>query len=162
MTITVAVNFSSCLFFMSSPEAPALANGNAAKVTESNSLKLGMIPKGMPSTVVPCVTEGSLANGLPNGHVMPPLDSPFAGYIIAIHRKMVRTAGWAKDGDKIISASRLVKVYIMLISKQCVISVCFVDAGRVILPVQSEEPPQPVWDAVDCAVYSPHQDQGPV
>uniref|UniRef100_A0A8C7JGE0 ubiquitinyl hydrolase 1 n=1 Tax=Oncorhynchus kisutch TaxID=8019 RepID=A0A8C7JGE0_ONCKI len=71
-------------------EAPALANGNAAKVTEINSLKLGMIPKGMPSTVVPCVTEGSHANGLPNGHVMPPLDSTFAGYIIAIHRKMMR------------------------------------------------------------------------
>ncbi|XP_041750795.2 ubiquitin carboxyl-terminal hydrolase 32-like isoform X1 [Coregonus clupeaformis] len=71
-------------------EAPALANGNAAMVTERNSLKLGLIPKGMPSTVVPCVTEGSLANGLPNGHVMPPLDSPFSGYIIAIHRKMMR------------------------------------------------------------------------
>lgn len=125
-------------------------------------MNLGLIPKGMPSTVVPCGTEGSLADGLPDGPAVLPSDSPFTGYIITIHRKMVRTAGWAKDGEKISSASRLVKVYIMLISKQCVISVCFVDAGRVILPVQSEEPPQPVWDAVDCAVYSPHQDQGPV
>uniref|UniRef100_A0A673YSY8 Ubiquitin carboxyl-terminal hydrolase 32 n=1 Tax=Salmo trutta TaxID=8032 RepID=A0A673YSY8_SALTR len=68
--------------------SPTQTDGDGIPIC--NSLKLGMIPKGMPSTVVPCVTEGSLANGLPNGHVLPPLDSPFAGYIIAIHRKMMR------------------------------------------------------------------------
>uniref|UniRef100_A0A8C7II90 Ubiquitin carboxyl-terminal hydrolase 32 n=1 Tax=Oncorhynchus kisutch TaxID=8019 RepID=A0A8C7II90_ONCKI len=55
-----------------------------------NSLNLGLIPKGMPSTVVPCGTEGSLANGLPDGPVVLPSDSPFTGYIITIHRKMMR------------------------------------------------------------------------
>ncbi|XP_071030491.1 ubiquitin carboxyl-terminal hydrolase 32-like [Oncorhynchus clarkii lewisi] len=71
-------------------EAQALAYGNATMVTDSNSLNLGLIPKGMPSTVVPCGTEGSLANGLPDGPVVLPSDSPFTGYIITIHRKMMR------------------------------------------------------------------------
>ncbi|KAL0994176.1 hypothetical protein UPYG_G00118780 [Umbra pygmaea] len=70
--------------------APAIANGNATMVTDSDPLKLGLAPKGMPSTVVPCGTESSLTNGLPNGHAVPPLNSPFTGYIIAIHRKMMR------------------------------------------------------------------------
>ncbi|KAM9539555.1 ubiquitin carboxyl-terminal hydrolase 32-like isoform 1-T1 [Salvelinus alpinus] len=71
-------------------EAQALAYGNATMVADSNSLNLGLIPKGMPSTVVPCGTEGSLANGLPDGPEVLPSDSPFTGYIITIHRKMMR------------------------------------------------------------------------
>ncbi|KAJ7995851.1 hypothetical protein DPEC_G00231010 [Dallia pectoralis] len=67
-----------------------LANGNVTMVPDINPLSLGLIPEGMPSTMVPCGTEGSHANGLPNGHTVPPLDSPFTGYIIAIHRKMMR------------------------------------------------------------------------
>jgi len=43
----------------------------------------------MPSTVVPCTPEKPLANGIPNGHAVPVQDSPFIGYIIAMHRKMV-------------------------------------------------------------------------
>uniref|UniRef100_A0A8B9KYV4 ubiquitinyl hydrolase 1 n=1 Tax=Astyanax mexicanus TaxID=7994 RepID=A0A8B9KYV4_ASTMX len=54
------------------------------------SLRLDIIPKGMPNTVVPCSTDGSPANGLPNGHIMTPPTGPFTGYIIAIHRKMMR------------------------------------------------------------------------
>uniref|UniRef100_A0A4W5K153 Ubiquitin carboxyl-terminal hydrolase 32 n=1 Tax=Hucho hucho TaxID=62062 RepID=A0A4W5K153_9TELE len=76
--------------FLCAFEIPVSGVSTSVVSSPTNSLKLGMIPKGMPSTVVPCVTEGSLSNGLPNGHVMPPLDSPFAGYIIAIHRKMMR------------------------------------------------------------------------
>uniref|UniRef100_A0A673Y869 Ubiquitin carboxyl-terminal hydrolase 32 n=1 Tax=Salmo trutta TaxID=8032 RepID=A0A673Y869_SALTR len=56
----------------------------------------GLISNGMPSTVVHCreTTERSLANGglgVPNGHVCPVQDSPLIGYIIAMHRKMMRT-----------------------------------------------------------------------
>uniref|UniRef100_A0A671LES1 Ubiquitin carboxyl-terminal hydrolase 32 n=1 Tax=Sinocyclocheilus anshuiensis TaxID=1608454 RepID=A0A671LES1_9TELE len=53
--------------------------------------KTGLIPNGMPSTVVPCTPEKPLANGIPNGHAVPMQDSPFIGYIIAMHRKMMRT-----------------------------------------------------------------------
>ncbi|EMP37715.1 Ubiquitin carboxyl-terminal hydrolase 32 [Chelonia mydas] len=47
-----------------------------------------LIPNGMPNTVVPCGTENNLANGMMNGHVSLLSDSPFIGYIIAVHRKM--------------------------------------------------------------------------
>uniref|UniRef100_A0A8D0G4G2 Ubiquitin carboxyl-terminal hydrolase 32 n=1 Tax=Sphenodon punctatus TaxID=8508 RepID=A0A8D0G4G2_SPHPU len=50
-----------------------------------------LIPNGMPNTVVPCGTENGLANGMVNGHVSLLADSPFIGYIIAVHRKMMRT-----------------------------------------------------------------------
>uniref|UniRef100_A0A8C7K192 ubiquitinyl hydrolase 1 n=1 Tax=Oncorhynchus kisutch TaxID=8019 RepID=A0A8C7K192_ONCKI len=51
--------------------------------------KPGLISNGMPSSMVHCreTTERSLANG----HVSPVQDSPFIGYIIAMHRKMMRT-----------------------------------------------------------------------
>uniref|UniRef100_A0ACB8EC46 Ubiquitin carboxyl-terminal hydrolase 32 n=2 Tax=Sphaerodactylus townsendi TaxID=933632 RepID=A0ACB8EC46_9SAUR len=50
-----------------------------------------LIPNGVPNTVVPCRTENGLSNGVVNGHRPSPSDSPFIGYIIAIHRKMMRT-----------------------------------------------------------------------
>lgn len=63
-----------------------MANGTAGNNHIGNS---NLIPNGMPSTVVPCSPEKPLANGIPNGHAVPVLDSPFIGYIIAMHRKMV-------------------------------------------------------------------------
>uniref|UniRef100_A0A8C7G5A8 Ubiquitin carboxyl-terminal hydrolase n=1 Tax=Oncorhynchus kisutch TaxID=8019 RepID=A0A8C7G5A8_ONCKI len=53
--------------------------------------KPGLIPIGMPSAVVPCreATQRALVN---EGLRVPPVqDSPFIGYIIAMHRKMIRT-----------------------------------------------------------------------
>ncbi|NWX88929.1 UBP32 hydrolase, partial [Nothoprocta ornata] len=51
-----------------------------------------LIPNGMPNTVVPCGTErNNLANWTLNGHVPLLSDSPCTGYIIAVHRKMMRT-----------------------------------------------------------------------
>lgn len=50
------------------------------------------LANGMPSTVVPSASEKSLADGIPNGHATPVQDSPFIGYIIAMHRKMVTDA----------------------------------------------------------------------
>uniref|UniRef100_A0A673LCE2 Ubiquitin carboxyl-terminal hydrolase 32 n=1 Tax=Sinocyclocheilus rhinocerous TaxID=307959 RepID=A0A673LCE2_9TELE len=69
-------------------EKPPMANGTAGN---NNIGKTGLIPNGMPSTVVPCTPEKPLANGIPNGHAVPMQDSPFIGYIIAMHRKMMRT-----------------------------------------------------------------------
>ncbi len=72
---------------MSLLEKPPVANGTAGN---NHIGKSGLIPNGMPSTVVPCTPEKPLANGIPNGHAVPVQDSPFIGYIIAMHRKMVR------------------------------------------------------------------------
>ncbi|KAM8854577.1 ubiquitin carboxyl-terminal hydrolase 32 isoform 2-T2 [Synchiropus picturatus] len=49
-----------------------------------------LIPNGGPSLAA-CSPETPLANGVANGHVTPVQDSPFTGYIIAMHRKMMRT-----------------------------------------------------------------------
>uniref|UniRef100_A0AAZ3RVU9 ubiquitinyl hydrolase 1 n=1 Tax=Oncorhynchus tshawytscha TaxID=74940 RepID=A0AAZ3RVU9_ONCTS len=73
-----------------------MANGVAVTVEGHPAGKPGLIPIGMPSAVVPCreATQRALVNeGLrvPNGHVPPVQDSPFIGYIIAMHRKMIRT-----------------------------------------------------------------------
>uniref|UniRef100_A0A8B9JRT3 Ubiquitin carboxyl-terminal hydrolase 32 n=1 Tax=Astyanax mexicanus TaxID=7994 RepID=A0A8B9JRT3_ASTMX len=67
-----------------------MVNGIAGN---SHAEKPGLIPNanGMPSTVVPSASEKSLTNGIPNGHITPVQDSPFIGYIIAMHRKMMRT-----------------------------------------------------------------------
>ncbi|XP_041733826.1 ubiquitin carboxyl-terminal hydrolase 32 isoform X3 [Coregonus clupeaformis] len=73
-----------------------MANGVAVAAKGHPAGKPGLIPNGMPSAVVPCgqTTERGLVNGrvgVPNGHVSPVQDSPFIGYIIAMHRKMMRT-----------------------------------------------------------------------
>uniref|UniRef100_A0A673Y7D4 Ubiquitin carboxyl-terminal hydrolase 32 n=1 Tax=Salmo trutta TaxID=8032 RepID=A0A673Y7D4_SALTR len=73
-----------------------MANGVAVAAKARPDGKPGLISNGMPSTVVHCreTTERSLANGglgVPNGHVCPVQDSPLIGYIIAMHRKMMRT-----------------------------------------------------------------------
>nr|XP_046152260.1 ubiquitin carboxyl-terminal hydrolase 32-like [Oncorhynchus gorbuscha] len=62
---------------------------NGVGVAAHPDAKPGLISNGMPSTMVHCreTTERSLANG----HVSPAQDSPFIGYIIAMHRKMMRT-----------------------------------------------------------------------
>uniref|UniRef100_A0A6I8P7Z4 Ubiquitin carboxyl-terminal hydrolase 32 n=1 Tax=Ornithorhynchus anatinus TaxID=9258 RepID=A0A6I8P7Z4_ORNAN len=50
-----------------------------------------LLPNGMPNTVVPCGTEKTFSNGMVNGHATILPGSPFIGYIIAVHRKMMRT-----------------------------------------------------------------------
>lgn len=64
-----------------------IANGSAANGQLVN--KPILIPNGGPSTMVPCSPETPLANGVVNGHITPVQESPFIGYIIAMHRKMV-------------------------------------------------------------------------
>ncbi|KAM6946311.1 ubiquitin carboxyl-terminal hydrolase 32 [Aplochiton taeniatus] len=67
---------------------PIMVNGSTA----NGHLGIpALIPNGMPSTLVPCGPEKPLANGTANGHITPVQDSPFIGYIIAMHRKMMRS-----------------------------------------------------------------------
>ncbi|MEE6469526.1 hypothetical protein FKM82_008661 [Ascaphus truei] len=67
------------------------ANGPHSLASNGGLSRPTIIPNGMPNTVVPCGTEKNLGNGVLNGHVSVQPDSPFIGYIIAIHRKMMRT-----------------------------------------------------------------------
>lgn len=69
-----------------------IANGSAANGHLVN--KPILIPNGGPSTMVPCSPETPLANGVVNGHITPVQESPFIGYIIAMHRKMVSSSIW--------------------------------------------------------------------
>ncbi|OXB64883.1 hypothetical protein ASZ78_009764 [Callipepla squamata] len=67
------------------------ANGAPNVMMNGDLPKPTLIPNGMPNTVVPCGTERNLANWTLNGHVPLLSDSPCTGYIIAVHRKMMRT-----------------------------------------------------------------------
>nr|XP_030859280.2 ubiquitin carboxyl-terminal hydrolase 6 [Gorilla gorilla gorilla] len=73
--------------FSSSPST----NGMFTLTTNGDLPKPIFIPNGMPNTVVPCGTEKNFTNGMVNGHMPSLPDSPFTGYIIAVHRKMMRT-----------------------------------------------------------------------
>ncbi|KAM3615781.1 uncharacterized protein V6R79_007674 [Siganus canaliculatus] len=77
---------------LSSPtltEITPIANGST--LNENLDSKPVIIPNGGPSTLVPCSPDSPQANGVANGHITPVQDSPFIGYIIAMHRKMMRT-----------------------------------------------------------------------
>lgn len=71
-----------------SSDLTPIANGSAGDQSLAN--KPVLIPNGGPSTVVSCSPETPLPNGVANGHITPVQESPFIGYIIAMHRKMVR------------------------------------------------------------------------
>uniref|UniRef100_A0A2K5J2U0 ubiquitinyl hydrolase 1 n=1 Tax=Colobus angolensis palliatus TaxID=336983 RepID=A0A2K5J2U0_COLAP len=73
--------------FSSSPST----NGMFTLTTNGDLPRPIFIPNGMPNTVVPCGTEKNFTNGMVNGHMSSLPDSPFTGYIIAVHRKMMRT-----------------------------------------------------------------------
>lgn len=64
-----------------------MANGSAPNGHLDN--KPVLIPNGG-HTMSTCIAESPLANGVANGHITPVQESPFIGYIIAMHRKMVR------------------------------------------------------------------------
>ncbi|XP_045580826.1 ubiquitin carboxyl-terminal hydrolase 32 isoform X6 [Salmo salar] len=68
-----------------------MANGVAVTAEGHLAGKPGLIPNGVPSAVVPCreAAERALVDG--GLWVSPVQDSPFIGYIIAMHRKMMRT-----------------------------------------------------------------------
>ncbi|XP_014110457.1 PREDICTED: ubiquitin carboxyl-terminal hydrolase 32 isoform X3 [Pseudopodoces humilis] len=72
------------------PTGPS-ANGAPTILMNGDVAKPSLIPNGMPNTVVPCGTERSPPSWTLNGHVPSLCDSPCTGYIIAVHRKMMRT-----------------------------------------------------------------------
>ncbi|XP_033968941.1 ubiquitin carboxyl-terminal hydrolase 32 isoform X1 [Trematomus bernacchii] len=99
--VRLSVNGFLCAFEIPVPGSPTslcsptltdetpIANGSAPNGDLGN--KPVLIPNGGPSTVVPYNPETPFANGVSNGHITPMQESPFIGYIIAMHRKMMRT-----------------------------------------------------------------------
>ncbi|XP_054901475.1 ubiquitin carboxyl-terminal hydrolase 32 isoform X4 [Poeciliopsis prolifica] len=59
--------------------------------TKGSAATRHLIANGGPGTLIPSSPETPLVNGVANGHMSPMQDSPFIGYIIAMHRKMMRT-----------------------------------------------------------------------
>ncbi|XP_016852445.2 ubiquitin carboxyl-terminal hydrolase 32 isoform X1 [Anolis carolinensis] len=76
------------------------ANGVIGGLMNGDLPRSTLIPNGMPNTVVPCRMENGLSNAMPNGHALSPSDSPFTGYIIAVHRKMMRTEMYFLSAQK--------------------------------------------------------------
>uniref|UniRef100_A0A671VHG1 Ubiquitin carboxyl-terminal hydrolase 32 n=1 Tax=Sparus aurata TaxID=8175 RepID=A0A671VHG1_SPAAU len=99
--VRLSVNGFLCAFEVPVPGSPTslssptltdvtpIANGSTVNGNVSNMPLL--IPNGGPSSMVPCSPDTPLGNGIANGHITPVQESPFIGYIIAMHRKMVRT-----------------------------------------------------------------------
>ncbi|KAM9852934.1 ubiquitin carboxyl-terminal hydrolase 32 [Aulostomus maculatus] len=98
--VRLSVNGFLCAFEIPVPGSPTslisptltditpVANGSAHNGHMDN--KPLLIPNGGP-TMMTSSPETPLANGVTNGHLIPLQDSPFIGYIIAMHRKMMRT-----------------------------------------------------------------------
>ncbi|XP_023008154.1 ubiquitin carboxyl-terminal hydrolase 32 isoform X1 [Maylandia zebra] len=94
--VRLSVNGFLCAFEVPVPGSPTslssptltditpIANNTAANGHVGS--KLDLIPNGGP-----CSPETPLTNGVANGHITPVHESPFIGYIIAMHRKMMRT-----------------------------------------------------------------------
>ncbi|XP_032364204.1 ubiquitin carboxyl-terminal hydrolase 32 isoform X6 [Etheostoma spectabile] len=98
--VRLSVNGFLCAFEIPVPGSPTslssptltditpIANCSAANGDLGS--KTVLIPNGGPSTMVPFNPESPLENGVANGHITPVQESPFIGYIIAMHRKMMR------------------------------------------------------------------------
>ncbi|XP_034723890.1 ubiquitin carboxyl-terminal hydrolase 32 isoform X10 [Etheostoma cragini] len=82
------------LSILSSPRSLPLLDitpvANCSAANGDLGSKTVLIPNGGPSTMVPFNPESPLDNGVANGHITPVQESPFIGYIIAMHRKMMR------------------------------------------------------------------------
>lgn len=76
------------LFLFILEDTTPIANGSVPNGYLVN--KSSLIPNGGPSTIVDSSSETSVNSGVANGHITPVQESPFIGYIIAMHRKMVR------------------------------------------------------------------------
>uniref|UniRef100_A0AAY4DKB7 ubiquitinyl hydrolase 1 n=1 Tax=Denticeps clupeoides TaxID=299321 RepID=A0AAY4DKB7_9TELE len=96
--VRLSANGFLCAFEIPVPGSPTsvMSPAQTGEVVKSTSLPNGhafnghigkptLIPNG-----TPCTPE-RLTNGIPNGHVVPVQDNPVSGYIIAMHRKMMRT-----------------------------------------------------------------------
>ncbi|XP_023206770.1 ubiquitin carboxyl-terminal hydrolase 32 isoform X3 [Xiphophorus maculatus] len=93
--VRLSVNGFLCAFEVPVPGSPtSLSSPTLTDITPTvngSAANGHLIANGGPGTLLPCTPETPLVNGVANGHMSPMQDSPFIGYIIAMHRKMMRT-----------------------------------------------------------------------
>ncbi|XP_032446589.1 ubiquitin carboxyl-terminal hydrolase 32 isoform X6 [Xiphophorus hellerii] len=93
--VRLSVNGFLCAFEVPVPGSPtSLSSPTLTDITPTvngSAANGHLIANGGPGTLLPCSPETPLVNGVANGHMSPMQDSPFIGYIIAMHRKMMRT-----------------------------------------------------------------------
>lgn len=93
--VRLSVNGFLCAFEVPVPGSPTSLNSptltDITPTANGSAANGHLIANGGPGTIVPCSPEIPLVNGVANGHITPVQESPFIGYIIAMHRKMMRT-----------------------------------------------------------------------
>lgn len=93
--VRMSVNGFLCAFEVPVPGSPtSLSSPTLTDITpiaNGSTVNGHLIPNGGPSSVALSSPETPLVNGVTNGHLTPLQDSPFIGYIIAMHRKMMRS-----------------------------------------------------------------------
>ncbi|KAK7882227.1 hypothetical protein WMY93_028401 [Mugilogobius chulae] len=92
--VRMSVNGFLCAFEIPVPGSPTSLSSptltDITPVANGSALNGHLIPNGV-SSVSLSSPETPLVNGVSNGHMSPLQDSPFIGYIIAMHRKMMRS-----------------------------------------------------------------------
>ncbi|XP_055004073.1 ubiquitin carboxyl-terminal hydrolase 32 isoform X2 [Boleophthalmus pectinirostris] len=93
--VRMSVNGFLCAFEVPVPGSPtSLSSPTLTDITpiaNGSALNGLLIPNGGPGSVSLSSPETPLVNGDANGHLTPVQESPFTGYIIAMHRKMMRS-----------------------------------------------------------------------
>uniref|UniRef100_A0A8C6WKE3 ubiquitinyl hydrolase 1 n=1 Tax=Neogobius melanostomus TaxID=47308 RepID=A0A8C6WKE3_9GOBI len=95
--VRMSVNGFLCAFEIPVPgsptslSSPTLTGQYITPIANGSAVNGHLIPNGGPGTVALSDPETPLVNGVTNGHLTPVQDSPFIGYIIAMHRKMMRS-----------------------------------------------------------------------
>ncbi|XP_035389949.1 ubiquitin carboxyl-terminal hydrolase 32 isoform X1 [Electrophorus electricus] len=183
--VRLSVNGFLCAFEIPVPGSPAfitsltptdtgpMANGT---VGSGHAEKPGLIPNGMagmagtpvrasaerslanglPSTAVPSGSDRSLANGIPNGHTTPVQDSPFTGYIIAMHRKMMRTELYFLSSQKnrpSLFGMPLIVPCTVRTSKKDLYDAVWVQVSRLASPLPPQEASNHAQDCDDSMGY---------
>uniref|UniRef100_A0A4W4HU81 Ubiquitin carboxyl-terminal hydrolase 32 n=1 Tax=Electrophorus electricus TaxID=8005 RepID=A0A4W4HU81_ELEEL len=140
---------------VSSADTGPMANGT---VGSGHAEKPGLIPNGMAGmagTPVRASAE-SLANGIPNGHTTPVQDSPFTGYIIAMHRKMMRTELYFLSSQKnrpSLFGMPLIVPCTVRTSKKDLYDAVWVQVSRLASPLPPQEASNHAQDCDDSMGY---------
>ncbi|XP_076831887.1 ubiquitin carboxyl-terminal hydrolase 32 isoform X2 [Brachyhypopomus gauderio] len=114
------------------------------------------LANGSPSTPVPSGLDKSLANGILNGHATPVQDSPFTGYIIAMHRKMMRTELYFLSSQKnrpSLFGMPLIVPCTVCTSKKDLYDAVWVQVSRLASPLPPQEASNHAQDCDDSMGY---------
>uniref|UniRef100_A0A7N8WK20 Ubiquitin carboxyl-terminal hydrolase n=1 Tax=Mastacembelus armatus TaxID=205130 RepID=A0A7N8WK20_9TELE len=161
--VRLSVNGFLCAFEIPVPGSPTslssptltditpVANGSVGNGHLGN--KPILIPNGGPCTMVPCSPETPLVNGVSNGHITPMQESPFIGYIIAMHRKMVRIAQYVFKMRTDLFGMPLIVPCTVHTSKKDLYDAVWIQVSRLASPVPPQEASNHAQDCDDSMGY---------